>query len=501
MNLVDSLKKWFGYDSFRPGQKEIIETVLSKQDVIAMLPTGAGKSICYQLPALLNKGTTIIVSPLLSLMEDQVQQLKKNGIKKVVAINSFLSFAEKKHLIEHLPDYKMIYLAPEMLRNKAIMNQLKQMKIDLFVIDEAHCISQWGHDFRPDYIRLQDVRKALHYPPTLAITATATMEIRNDIKQLLALTDVTEHIHSVERANIAFRVEKFLHTDDKLKRLLELVERLEGPGMIYFSSRLWTEKVSYLLKQQHQKVSHYHGGMSNEERLLIQQQFLNGQLSLICCTSAFGMGINKKDIRYIIHFHYPTELESYLQEIGRAGRDGKASIAYLLASSEDHQLANNLITLEQLHPEQIEGIIKSIAKLETLSQEHWLSILAAYECSETSGKILLYHFETYRFLIEGKVQKMSLNSLKEEIVRIFDSRQNVRKNKLNTFERWINTQNCRRKEMLAFFDEFQQKNIDYCCDRCGFEQEHYFFKEQPQSQEESFKWETELAQKLLQVGL
>ncbi|GAF65338.1 RecQ family ATP-dependent DNA helicase [Alkalihalobacillus trypoxylicola] len=501
MDLSKALNRWFGYQTFREGQKEIITSIMNEQHVLAMLPTGTGKSICYQLPALLADGVTIIVSPLLSLMENQVQELKTLGIKNVVAINSFLNYDEKNEIFRKLSTYKMIYLSPEMLQSERLIARLMSMKVSYFIIDEAHCISQWGHDFRPDYIRLSHVIAQLNFPPTLAITATATEEVRKDIIQLLHLRDVKEHIYSVDRRNIALRIEEFSEPDDKWKRLINLVEKLEGPGMIYFSSRKSAERATRLLQQQGQQVSYYHGGMTNNDRMLIQQQFMQNQLSIICCTNAFGMGINKNNIRYIIHFHPPKQMESYLQEIGRAGRDRKKSISYLFYSSEDKHLTHRFIDIEQIEEVVIKRIVGLLSEQKTITTQLEESLQAQFNLSESTWRVFKYLLEKFQFIENNQVKKLELNLLIDGLIKHYQNRRMKRMKQWEYFEDFMNTRTCRREAILEFFTETLKDKPEECCDICGFSDRRFWKRERNHvlNADKVQDWQQLLKKKLLQV--
>ncbi|MFT8322409.1 MAG: ATP-dependent DNA helicase RecQ [Bacillus sp. (in: firmicutes)] len=495
MNLEKDLKKLFHFDTFRPGQKEVISSILDRNHTLAMLPTGTGKSLCYQFPALQMDGIIIIISPLLSLMQDQVEQMKMNGEKRVVALNSFLSRTEKNYVLENIRNYKFLFISPEMIRNTQVLELLKKMTIGLFVIDEAHCISQWGYDFRPEYQKLGEVRKTLGSPVTLALTATATEEIRKDIKKTLFLEDVVEVIYSVDRPNIALCVEKIPTSKKKMSRLFQLVENLQGPGIIYFSSKKMAEQTAAFLREKVKKnCTSYHGGMSQEDRILIQQQFLNGQLDVICATSAFGMGINKENIRFVIHFHMPSQFESYLQEIGRAGRDQQPSVAILLYVQGDEFLAHQLAEMElptELQIKQLELSLAAYNRYEEweIVEKNWLES----HFSETQWRVL----QAYIFS-ERKDRQLLIKKLHS-----FNHHRRIRLEKKNQkiadFLHWIHGETCRRRKITDYFAE---KNnpiaLQRCCDRCGLELSDYFGKRSmPSEPEGNVNWKELLGQILL----
>ncbi|MQM80140.1 ATP-dependent DNA helicase RecQ, partial [Lactobacillus buchneri] len=306
IDLKRELKKYFGFDTFRPGQEKILQNLLAHQDTLAILPTGGGKTLLYQMYGAITHQRVMIVSPLISLMQDQVSRLQFLGSKRVVALTSALDFQEKMAILNHLNRYQFIYVSPEMLANDQVQQRLRRLSIGLFVVDEAHCISEWGPDFRPDYLKLGTVREMLGRPLTLMMTATATQPVRRDIIRHMnfRFEDVHQIVLPVNRANIFLSAKIFANQHDKDAALIELVKQLNGPGIIYFSSKSKAEQAANTLTNEtNRRVMAYHGGMDSQPRFHIQQQFLAGNLDIVCATSAFGMGIDKDNIRFVIHYH------------------------------------------------------------------------------------------------------------------------------------------------------------------------------------------------------
>lgn len=329
------LKKYFGYDSFKECQKEIIESIISGNDVLAVMPTGAGKSLCYQIPSLIFDGVTIVVSPLISLMQDQVKGLNDSGIRSAY-INSSLSDRQITVALDRAAsgEYKLIYAAPERLESSAFLDFAENTNISMIAVDEAHCISQWGQDFRPSYLKIADFIKALKRRPVIgAFTATATPEVKDDICCILGLNGPDIYVTGFDRPNLYFEVD---HVKDKTRFVKEYIDAHPNEsGIIYCATRKGTDELYDSLISGGIKAAKYHAGMNNEERKINQDHFINDELPIIAATNAFGMGIDKSNVRFVIHYNMPQSMENYYQEAGRAGRDGEPASCILLFSSHD----------------------------------------------------------------------------------------------------------------------------------------------------------------------
>lgn len=343
MTPEDALQKYFGMPAFRSPQGDIIRAVLEKKDTLVVMPTGGGKSLCFQLPALLLPGVTLVVSPLIALMKDQVDALQARGLPAGL-LNSSQTLEQQRETLDAIRQrtLKLVYVAPERFRSKAFLNALPSDAISLFAIDEAHCLSQWGHDFRPDYMRLGEARKAIGNPPCIALTATATPDVQLDIKNSLEMKDPAEFVAGFARDNLSFQVTQTGSDSDKLKSLQALI-RQHKTGIVYCATRKSVDAVAAKIEGLAGPVIRYHGGLSDGDRSSAQERFMGGEASVVVATNAFGMGIDRADIRFVCHYEMPGSVEAYYQEGGRAGRDGKPSVCEMLFSYADKRVQDFFI--------------------------------------------------------------------------------------------------------------------------------------------------------------
>lgn len=441
MTLHEQLQRYFGYETFRPGQQDVIEAVLRGEDVVAVLPTGMGKSLCYQLPTKLLPHATLIVSPLLSLMQDQVEQLKKMGEKRAVALNSFLNRAEKEQVLATIAQYEFIFTSPEMLQQPRVRAMLERLPLSLIVVDEAHCLSQWGFDFRPDYLQIIDAFKAPR-PPVLALSATATTRVLADIKHYLQLQQPFELLHSVDRPNIRLMREHFDTQEQKLAWAFSYAAVAQGAGIFYTQSRKKCEQYARALVERGVRVAYYHAGMDIYDRQLIQQQFLAEELDWVVATNAFGMGVHKANIRHVLHDVFPATVANYMQEIGRAGRDGEPSIAVLLYAQGDEQLVTYVATEDVPSDMHVELYVQ---------QQDPLELVRSGMMRETQFRVLHY------WLQQKNVQ---------EVKHLLAGLRLEKREQIEAMRCIVQQTTCIREAVVAAFGQQLHMRPPQCCTNC-----------------------------------
>lgn len=498
--LESILYTHFNYKQFRPGQKEIIESVLQGEDVLGILPTGSGKSLCYLLPSIILPYPTIVISPLISLMVDQVKETKAFHLKEVVALHSMLTFEERERILQNLHTFKVIYMSPELLQNERMTHLLKRMKVSLFVIDEAHCISQWGYDFRPDYLRLKDVIDDLGNPPVLALSGTITPEIERDILLELDRKKMRVLHYDTERKNIILSVERIEGKIRKDERLHQLISQYHVPTIIYFSSRARAEEVAKELQRlfPEKHIAYYHGELDPTSRLKIQQQFIYDQLDIICATSAFGMGINKPNVRLVIHYHLPSQLESFIQEIGRAGRDGKKSLSILLYERGDEHISLHLIDQEVPTEQEVRTFLNYLyvlARNRQVLSTSATQIATTLQMEEINVRLLLYQAEYFN-LIKNSQIIYDLDKWENALTQIVsenEARRKRKRAKLQQMLDYVHEEDCLRTQLYKHFQSSVLKLGDQCCSNCSYNATTILENKEKVKPIQSKNWQKELA--------
>ncbi len=482
MDPQEALEKYFGFREFREPQGEVISEILNGQDVFVVMPTGGGKSLCYQLPAVLLDGVTVVVSPLIALMKDQVDALTSRGIPATL-INSTIPLAEQQQRIRRMREgeFKLVYIAPERFRSRTFLETLGQVTIGLFAIDEAHCMSQWGHDFRPDYFRLGNVLQELGQPQVAAFTATATPVVRTDIVKRLNLEDPALFVAGFARPNLRFIVTETQSESEKFNRLRDLIRR-HKTGIVYCATRKRVNQVSEELKSWGIRVVSYHGGIDDSGREEAQNQFTQNNCDVAVATNAFGMGIDRADLRFVVHFEIPGSLEAYYQEAGRAGRDSEPAECELLFNYADTRIQDFFIEGSNPSLELIRNVYLLLRDLANDQGEversiHDLAALLDHGTNEmavhSAITILDRHGVIDRYDIPGKrirgtrVLKRDLNAFQLPIDHAaLRDKENRDRAKLKSVVEYAYGRECRQKIILRYFGDNDFASCG-ACDRCS----------------------------------
>jgi RecQ family ATP-dependent DNA helicase len=471
MELQQALHKHFGYGTFRKGQEAVVRSVLSGRPTIAILPTGGGKSLCYQLPALLLEGTTVVVSPLVALMKDQVDALRARGIAATF-VNSSLTDAERQERQAALRrgEYRLVYVAPERFKSPSFLSAMADLTVPLLAVDEAHCISAWGHDFRPEYQQLARARTRVKAERVLALTATATPEVRRDIADALELRDPKVFVAGFDRPNLFIEVLRVAGDKDKLGRLLALA-RGAKPGIVYAATRKNVEKVVAALRGAGIEAAGYHAGMDDAERTSVQDGFVRGEAKVIVATNAFGMGVDKADIRFVAHFDAPRSVEAYYQEIGRAGRDGLPSYALLLFNFADVMMQRRMIeggrpSRDLVERAWVAARAQGEGSLEVLARSCGVSsaeLSGAVRLLESAGHLERGRSRDARFSVATPALGPKDLAVDFELLELRVARE---RQMLDRMVRFADTRGCRRQNLLRYFGDAEAPRGCDACESC-----------------------------------
>jgi ATP-dependent DNA helicase RecQ len=469
--VLSVARKSFGFDALRPGQEPAIDALLDHQDCLVVMPTGSGKSAIYQVAGMMMDGATVVISPLIALQKDQVDSINESGAAEAVAINSTQRGQEARVAVEKIEDGdgKFIFLAPEQLHRPETIELLEQAHVSLFVVDEAHCISEWGHDFRPSYLIIGPAIERLGHPAVLAMTATASPQVREEIQKRLGLRDPKVIVQGFDRPNISLRVDHFQTVDEKLEALVRRVDWADKPGIVYVATRKNAETVAHELCEKGVNAAVYHAGLKADERSAIQERFMNGETDVIVATNAFGMGIDKADIRFVYHFDISESLDNYYQEIGRAGRDGEKAEAILFFRPQDIGIRKFQSGEGKIGVDEIEKVAEAIASenhpidTEVLAEETDLSerkLAKVIHRLEDVGSLEV--LPTGEVQMDGKVNTVEAAELAAEEAK---RHQEQKREKIRYMQEYADISGCRREHLLRYFGDSYEPPCGNC-DRC-----------------------------------
>jgi ATP-dependent DNA helicase RecQ len=469
--LLQVAKKYFGFAAFRPGQEEAIQAVLGGTDSLVVMPTGSGKSAIYQIAGLMLEGATVVISPLIALQKDQIDSINETDEGAAVAVNSSQRVAEAREALEKIEDGrgKYIFLAPEQLHRAETVEALQKAKVSLFVVDEAHCISEWGHDFRPDYMQLGPMLERLGHPAVLAMTATASAQVRDEIVARLGMRSPKVFVHGFDRPNIYLRVDQFETEDEKQQAIVHRVLWAEKPGIVYVGTRKNAEMLMQALDDEGMNAVFYHAGLKAAERRTIQDKFMGGEVDIIVATNAFGMGIDKANVRFVYHYDVSDSLDSYYQEIGRAGRDGEKAEAVLFFRSADIGAQKFRSGEGHLAAQEFEHVAEVIADQEGPVRPE--EIADDVDLSDRKLTKVINRLEdvgAVEVLPTGELEineEADLSRTAEAAAQEQERRKEVKRQRLLQMEEYADTSQCRRELLLRYFgDDFRGPcgNCDNC---------------------------------------